>query len=56
MDLNFDEPGAYNLELFHQKLQEVLDGKDVKINTYDFREDPKIDAQDVKKAQIYIIE
>ena len=54
--LNFDAPYSYDMELWKTKLNELMAGKDVKINTYDFKNDPKIDAQDIPKTQVYILE
>ncbi|EKE29984.1 MAG: Adenylate cyclase [uncultured bacterium (gcode 4)] len=55
-ELNFDAPYSYDLELWKKKLKDIAQWKDVRIPLYDFKDDPREDAQEVQKSQVYLLE
>lgn len=55
-NLNWDQPEALNLELFHKHISLLKEGKTVLAPEYDFKTDPIFEAIEIKPSKIIIIE
>ncbi len=55
-EYNFDQPEVLNLDLFYKHLKELKNWKDVKIPSFDFKNDPVMDAIKIKASKIIIVE
>ncbi len=55
-DYNFDQPEVLNLELFFKHLKELKKWNDVKIPSFDFKNDPIMEATLIKSSKIIIVE
>lgn len=53
---NFDQPEVLNLELFFKHLKDLKKWNDVKIPSFDFKNDPIMDAIKIKSSKIIIVE
>lgn len=54
--LNWDQPEALDLELFHKHLCELKKWKTILAPEYDFQTDPVYEAIEIKSAEIIIVE
>lgn len=55
-DYNFDQPEVLNLDLFFKHLNLLKKWNDVKIPSFDFKNDPVMDAILIKSSRIIIVE
>lgn len=55
-EYNFDQPEVLNLELFFKHLKKLKKWEDVKIPSFDFKNDPVMDAIKIKSSKIIIVE
>lgn len=55
-ELNWDQPEALDLELFHAHLSELKKGNTVLAPEYDFQTDPVYEAIEIKSSRIIIVE
>lgn len=56
LDYNFDQPEVLNLELFFKHLKDLKKWNDIMIPSFDFKNDPKMDAIKIKSSKIIIVE
>lgn len=54
--INWDQPEALDLELFHKHLSELKKWKTILSPEYDFQTEPVYDAIEIKSAEIIIVE
>lgn len=55
-EYNFDQPEVLNLELFFKHLKELKKWNEVMIPSFDFKNDPIMDAIKIKSSKIIIVE
>lgn len=55
-EYNFDQPEVLNLELFFSHLKDLKKGKNVKIPSFDFQNDPIMEALEIKSSPLIIVE
>ncbi len=55
-EYNFDQPEALNLDLFFKHLKSLKKAEDVMIPSFDFKNDPIMDAIKIKASRIIIVE
>lgn len=55
-EYNFDQPEVLNLDLFFKHLKSLKKWLDVKIPSFDFKNDPVMDATLIKSSKIIIVE
>lgn len=56
MPLNYDQPEALDMEQYMSSIQTLYKWKDVKIQSYDFKNDPIPENKEIKAAQVIIVE
>lgn len=54
--LNWDQPEALDLELFHKHLSQLKEWKTIFAPEYDFQTDPVYEAIEIKSAEVIIVE
>lgn len=55
-DYNFDQPEVLNLDLFFKHLKELKKWNHVMIPSFDFKNDPKIEAIKINSSKVIIVE
>ena len=55
-DINYDDPRALNLDLFLDHLNKLKKWETVKIPSYDFKNEPVMEAIEIKPSDVIIVE